>query len=156
MEGWLKLIPSGYHITPYVSTVLLSTSEYRLPRVAQFLSWGKAVMEGGQGRDDSLAGLSVGLWQPKGQQLQWQCGDWQPWQGLPCPWDSKGICSRNQVLWGPRHWLPWPDRIPGRWNRARGGKQWCHLVSGRRAREIWFLYQDPNFYPLVRKRGLKL
>lgn len=40
--------------------VLLGTSEYRLPRVAQLLSWGQAVMEGGQGCDGSLAGLSAG------------------------------------------------------------------------------------------------
>lgn len=116
---------------------------------AQLWFWGKAVMEGGQGQGN-LAGLSVGHWEPKGQHLQWPRGDWQPWQGT-----ARASVGEIRHFW-PRHWLPWPQ------TESQGAGTESEEGNGD---ATWYLGEEPEkhdfisgsqFYPLVRKHGLKL
>lgn len=123
---------------------LLSTSESGLPTVSPgpALVLGKG-SDGGRSRPWRQFGWAV-------------CGALRAQRAAPAvaAWglaalvgDSKGICRRNRALLAQALAALATDRIPGSWNRVRGGKWWCHLASGGRARETWFYIRIPILSP---------
>ena len=120
--------------------LLLSTTECGLPRLSPSLAavLGQ-VCEGGGSRPWRQLGWALcGVLRVQRAAAAVAAWGWQPWQRLPCSWGSEGVCRRNQALLIQALAALAPDRIPGCWSRARGGKWWRQLISGGRTRGIRF------------------